>query len=393
MKESDNFSGLVDARPTLRTTLTPLLDLSAAARFDSVDELLNVHQDLSQNLRYSRDQSHLSMFVEEWLEQDPGYAGKRALVFPSGMAAIDCFFSIFCDDDCTIFMPPEQYRKTRDLAHFWSRSVKTYDGGRDLRVQLSQCTSTSKIVLAESPGNPHLRLVNVEAIGAISREFGARTFFDATFAGLGNAYQAYEYFDAVAHSATKYIGGHNDVVAGILFLEDAERERFWKRRGATCGPLDPFSCFLLARSLETYDLRLEAQLDRTRGVIDFIEKAVSEGRLRQFWYPGAGANDDQRDLATTQLIHRGAVLSFEAYRPLPSSHSLSVLAPFSMAPSFGSVRTLFEQPSVMSHYGKSEQELSMIGLEENLIRLSIGLESTGKLLTALDRLVGLVGPE
>lgn len=393
MREEFNFSGLLDSRPPLKTTLIPPIDLGAATRFESVDELVMVHQGLSQNLRYSRDQSSLSLFVEEWLEQDPGYAGKRALLFPSGMAAIDCFLSISCDDECSIFMPPEQYRKTRDLAHFWSTSVKTYDGGGDLRAQLSQCTSKTKIVLAESPGNPHLRLINIKAIGEISREFGAKTFFDATFAGLGNAYPAYKNFDAVVHSATKYIGGHNDVVAGLLFVEDFERDRFWKRRGATCGPLDPFSCFLIARSLETYDLRLEAQLSRTRDVIDFFERCATEGRIRHFWYPGAGANGDQQILAETQLVHRGAVMSFEGFRPLPPSQPLSDLDPLTMAPSFGSVRTLFEQPSVMSHYGKSKQELSAIGLEENLIRLSIGLESSEKLIAALNRLVGLVGPE
>jgi len=391
MSESSNKPHRVsDARPSGLKGLSPPIDLSAATAFVSPADLAATQHDLTERLRYSRDQSAGSQYVESWLEMDPSICGKRALVFPSGMAAIDCFMAVHYVPDCEIFMPPEQYRKTRTLATFWARSVQTYDGGRDLDERLTRSRAPKKIVLCESPGNPHLRLTNAQAVGEIARRHSAPSLFDGTFAGLSNCYTAYAQFDVVAHSATKYVVGHNDVIGGLLFVNPEDRRLYWERRGATCGPLDPFSCFLLCRSLDTYDLRVNTQVENAQRVVEFLLEEMQEGSLRGVWYPGVGNNEDQAALASKQLLHRGAVVSFEGSHGLPERLDVSTLAPFQMAPSFGSTRTLLEQPSKMSHWGKTEKELDEIGLEYNLIRLSVGTEDIRSIMDALRHLLRLV---
>jgi cystathionine gamma-synthase len=237
----------------------------------------------------------------------------------------------------------------------------------------------------ESPTNPHLDLHDFEEIAALKTQHGLKVLADISIAGLCNVDFDFTRYDATTHSCTKYISGHNDLLGGVIMAgSDAVFDDLWNIRSERGGLMDPMSSYLLLRSLRTYDMRIARQVANVQQVIDYLAR---DPRLVRLYHPTVKEGDERR-IFEKYYTHGGSMLSFvanldarKALERLGQMHSVK------MAPSFGAIDTLIEVPAVMSHYGKTHAQLEAMGLEPNLIRMSVGCEPMTDLIHDLDFLL------
>jgi cystathionine gamma-synthase len=238
----------------------------------------------------------------------------------------------------------------------------------------------TKLVISESPTNPYLRVLDLGRVAEIAQRHNVKTLVDATFATPLNLRPLDFGIDLVVHSATKYLGGHNDLLAGVVVGNDQLiallRQNLWMLGGV----LDPNNAYLLLRGLKTLALRLERQNYNGMKVAEFLE---SHPKVDRVWYPGLASHPDH-EAATRQMKGFGGVISFEVKGDLAAGSRVvdSVKIPI-IAPSLGGVETLIEQPSLMSYYEMSTEERMEVGIKDNLIRLSLGIEDCSDLIADL----------
>jgi cystathionine beta-lyase/cystathionine gamma-synthase len=207
--------------------------------------------------------------------------------------------------------------------------------------------------------------------------------------GLGNLRPKFlESVDVICYSLTKFIGGHNDLIGGILFVKDEIYEQAWALRSRMGNIIRPMEAFLSMRSLRTFALRMEAHLKSTEVVLGFMQEQTQQRTLRGYFYPGFGQNLDQEFLVEEVLFHRGSVLSFIPNRTRDEvAQSVRDLKFIKLAPSFGSTDSLFEICSLMTRPDATERELLESGLEPNLVRLSIGIDRPDLIIDDLEKIL------
>ena len=203
---------------------------------------------------------------------------------------------------------------------------------------------------------------------------------DATFATPFNLRPLDFGIDLVIHSATKYLGGHNDILAGVVAgseqLIALLRQQLWMLGGV----FDPHSAYLLLRGLKTLGLRVERQNQNGQRIAEFLE---GHPKIDRVWYPGLKSHPDH-EISKKQMKGFGGVISFEVKGDLAAASKVvdGVRIPI-IAPSLGGVETLIEQPALMSYYEMSSEERVAVGIKDNLIRLALGVEDTEDLINDL----------
>jgi cystathionine beta-lyase/cystathionine gamma-synthase len=242
----------------------------------------------------------------------------------------------------------------------------------------------TKLLWVETPTNPMLQLVDIAAITKLAKSKGVITCVDNTFATPYLQQPLSLGADLVHHSATKYIGGHSDVVIGVVVTSNdelAEELGFIQNSaGAVPGPQD---CFLTLRGIKTLHLRVQRAGENAAAIADFL---VNHPRTNRVIYPGL-ANHPQHELAKTQMSGFGAMVSFDltddsleaANKVLGSTHL------FALAESLGGVESLIGHPASMTHAAIPREERLKVGLTESLIRLSIGVEDVNDLIADLEK--------
>ncbi len=229
----------------------------------------------------------------------------------------------------------------------------------------------TRIIYIETPSNPTLSLTDLAAVGKLAQSRGLVSICDNTFATpLGH--RPIEFgLTAVVHSATKYIGGHSDVTAGLLAGPRGFVEKCWQFAKLTGPAIDPFASWLLLRGLKTLAVRFERQSATALALARFLEEHSAVARVH---YPGL-ASHSQHELARRQMQTFGAMLSFElkgGYRVAQRfAESLEMAL---LAVSLGGTETLVSHPASMSHGLLSEEERKRTGINEGLVRVSVGLE-------------------
>ena len=254
---------------------------------------------------------------------------------------------------------------------------------RDLEAFAGAIRPNTKVVYTESPTNPTMELTDLAATARLAHEAGAIAITDNTFASSYNQRPIELGYDLVLHSATKYLNGHADVMAGALMGSSEVIERAWEYLRIYGPVLHPFEAWLLRRGLQTYPMRMEIHNRNAMQVARFLEEHQAVERV---YYPGLPSHP-QHELAKRQM--RGGfsgMVSFEvkggydaAYRAIGRTEVCT------LAVSLGGMETLITHPASMIHTHQSEEERAMSGIKEGLIRLSVGVEDVEDIMEDLDR--------
>ncbi len=312
--------------------------------------------------------------------------GERALVMASGMAAITCMLLTFLDSGDHFILTEDCYRKTRQL------SLDIMQGKLGIGCTLvplgdydaleAAITPRTRLVLTESPTNPYLRVADLPRLADISRRKRILTIVDATFGTPYNSRPLDYGMDLVTHSATKYLGGHNDLLAGVI-VGRAEHlstlREVHNMLGAVSGPQ---TMYLLLRGLKTLSLRMRRHNENGQRVAEFLE---GHPAVRRVWYPGLSSHPDY-EVAQRMMSGFGGVVSFELEADLEGTGRFidALQIPY-MGPSLGGVESIVEQPALMSHFTLDEEERAALGIRGELVRYALGIEDPDDLIADLDQ--------
>ena len=299
-----------------------------------------------------------------------------AALFPSGMSAITTALLALLKTGDHVILTSDGYRRTRQfvtviLARLGvEHTLVAPDDERALMAALRP--GKTRVIIGESPTNPYLRVADL-LLFARARDAcpGANLMVDATFATPINQRPLEGGADLVIHSCTKYLGGHNDLLAGALCGRAPLLSLIKDLRGVVGGVLDPQSAFLLIRGLKTLPLRVQRQNQTALAVARWLEQ---QPRVRQVFYPGLESHPDHA-LAARTMRGFGGVVSFRVRGDAQlTSRVVDGCKLATIAPSLGATETLIEQPALMSYFDKTTAEREAIGIFDDLVRLSVGLE-------------------
>ena len=308
-------------------------------------------------------------------------------LFSSGMAAATtALFELLKAGDHVV-LTNDCYRRTRQfVTKFLSRlgveSTLVAPGDEEaLRAALRP--GRTKVILAESPTNPYLRVADLSAFVRVRNSCpGTNLIIDGTFATPVNQRPLAEGVDLVIHSCTKYLGGHNDLLAGAVCGRAGLVQAIKDLRGVLGGVLDPQSAFLLIRGLKTLPLRVQRQNQTALEVAAWLER---HPRVRQVFYPGLESHPDHA-IARRQMRGFGGVVSFRIRGDArETSRVIDACKLATIAPSLGAAETLIEQPAYMSYFELTTAEREAIGIYDDLVRLSLGLEDAEDVIADLEQ--------
>jgi len=310
--------------------------------------------------------------------------GNRGLVFASGMAALTTLFLHFSAGDHLVLSEDlygGTYRVLADVFGKFGLSA-TYVDTTDTAAVEAAITDTTRGLLVETPGNPLLGVSDLEQLGEICRRHEMLFIVDNTF--LTPALQMPISFgaDVVVHSATKYLGGHSDLCAGVLVAKDAELgERLYMLQNATGAILPPQECWLLIRSLKTLPLRVQRHCETALTVARWLER---HPKVEKVFYPGL-ENHPGHELSQKQAENFGGMLSFRTATADLAARALERLQLISFAESLGGAESLMTLPAVQTHADIPEKERERLGITDTLLRLSVGLEEADDIIADLEQ--------
>lgn len=308
-----------------------------------------------------------------------------AALFASGMAAVTTALFALVKSGQHIVLFQDCYRRTLEfvkevLARFGVAHTLLPAG--DVAALADALRPETRLVVSESPTNPYLSCIDLERVGAACRtRRTVKSMIDATLATPVNCRPAAFGIDLVVHSATKYLSGHNDVMAGVICGPAGLVSMIRDLRGVLGGMCDPHAAFLVGRGLKTLALRLEKQNATALAVAERLEK---HPRVERVFYPGLTSHSTHA-VARAQMQGFGGVVSFIVKGGLgAASRVVDATKLARIAVSFGGVETLIEQPAVMSYYEMSSEQRAAIGIADGLIRLSVGIEDAGDIIADLE---------
>ncbi len=243
-------------------------------------------------------------------------------------------------------------------------------------------TPATKMLWMESPSNPLLKLVDLEMAVAFAKKHKLLSVADNTFATPCNQKPLNFGVDIVVHSITKYIGGHSDIIGGVVAVNDSElADRLKFIQNSTGGILGPFDSFLALRGVKTLDVRMARHINSAMKIAQWLEK---HPKIEKVYYPGL-ASHPQHDLAKKQMQGFGGMVTAIMKGDLEASRRmLSACKVFTLAESLGGVESLIEHPAIMTHASIPKEEREKLGISDGLIRLSIGIEDVDDLIADLN---------
>ncbi len=358
--------------PTTGAVITPIYQTSTYAQ-----DGLGRHK----GYEYSRSGNPTRTALEECLASLEG--ARHGLAFGSGLGAETTILHTLKSGDHVVAMD-DLYGGTFRLFERVFRPLGiciSYVDARDLDALQSALQPSTRLVWLESPTNPLLKVVDIAAVADLAHRAEARLVVDNTFLSPYFQQPLALGADLVVHSATKYLGGHSDVVGGAVLLNDdalAEQLRFLENAtGSVPGPLD---CFLVLRGLKTLAVRMEAH-ERNAGRV--AKMLAEHPAVTKVYYPGLPSHPDH-ELAARQQRGFGGMLSFIVEGGKERAGAiLERLQLFTLAESLGGVESLAEHPASMTHASIPAERRAALGVSEGLLRLSVGIEDGDDLLADL----------
>jgi len=335
-----------------------------------------------QGYEYSRTHNPTRTALQNSLASLEG--GVEGLAFASGMAAIDAVLKLLLPGDEVVAsndLYGGTYRLFTKVFEHFGLVFRFVDMSNPANVERA-VNERTRLIWCETPTNPMLHIADIAALAQIKKRSGAMLAVDNTFASPYLQQPLALGADLVMHSATKYLGGHSDVVLGALVVKNeqlAERLRFVQNAsGAVPGPLD---CFLVLRGIKTLHLRMERHGSNGRAVAEFLK---AHPKVKKVHWPGFPEHPGH-EVAARQMRNFGGMMSFTLKDDAleKAFHLVSTLKVFTLAESLGGVESLCGHPASMTHASIPREERLKSGLEDSLIRLSVGIEDPEDLLADL----------
>ena len=367
---------------TSEALTTPIYQTSTFWFPDS-DTLKTYQEGRSSRLEYGRYGNPTWQAVERKLCELEG--AESAVLFASGMCAATTLFLHKLPKGGHLVVTSDCYRRTVQF-------IKEYLVKMDVSCSIIDPSDTKQLAEAirpetslfftESPTNPYLRVIDVAEVVSVCRPHGVEVVIDSTFATPMNHQALRDGADYVIHSATKYLGGHNDLLAGAVVGSAEKVEPVRGAVGVLGGILDAHAAYLLLRGLKTLSLRMERHNENGLRVARWLEQ---HPKVRQVWYPGLESHPDHATAKRT-MKGFGGVVTFELDADLDAScRFIDACRMAYVAPSLGGVETLIEMPAVMSFWDRTPEERQSLGITDGLVRLSCGVEDADDIVRDLEQ--------
>jgi len=308
---------------------------------------------------------------------------RHGLAFASGLGAESTLMLLLNPGDHVVYMEDVYggtFRLFDKVLKRFGLEFSAVDASDVDAVERSMTTST-RMVWLESPTNPLLRIVDIDAVSEVAHSHGAMVCVDNTFATPYLQQPLHLGADVVVHSSTKYIGGHSDVVGGAIMTnnDDLEKQLRFHQNAVGAVP-SPFDCWLLLRGVKTLALRVERQ---SLNAVEIASALQSNKAVKRVYYPGLESHPN-RSVAARQMRMFGGMVSFEVADEATALRTLERLKIFALAESLGAVESLAEHPARMTHASIPPQERQRAGVGDGLIRLSVGVEDAADLIADLE---------
>lgn len=371
-----------EARHKPSDAITDSICCSSTFTFESTQSILDyiqLHQDREEYGRYGNPNEKV---VERKLAALD--AAEEAIIYSSGMAAIVGLLMAKLSAGDEIIFFDQCYHRSREfcskhLARFGviTHQVKT----GDFEAMEAAITDRTKMIVSESPTNPHLSVIDLEQFVALGKAHQVETLIDATLATPFNVRPIEYGVDYVWHSATKYMGGHNDLLAGVICGSKDKLEPVRKLRGILGAINSPHNMYLLERGLKTFALRMERHNINGQRIAEFLDR---HPRIEKVYYPGLPSHPSHA-IAKRTMKGFGGLITF-LVKDADWRQTAAVVDACRIpriAPSLGGVESLIEQPLVMSYFDYSPEDRKRFGIDDNMIRMSCGIEDTDDLIADL----------
>ncbi|NNE01220.1 MAG: aminotransferase class I/II-fold pyridoxal phosphate-dependent enzyme [Pirellulaceae bacterium] len=363
-------------------SITAPIFTASTYTFESTETLLRFVQGKEQREEYGRYGTPNEKSVEGKLAALEG--ADEAILYSSGMAAIVGLLMSKLNSGDEIIFFDQCYHRSREfcakhLARFGvvTHQVKT----GDFAAMEAAINENTKMLVSESPTNPHLTVVDLEKFAAVGKANEVETLIDATLATPYNIKPLDYGVDYVLHSATKYLGGHNDLLAGVICGRKEQLESVRSLRGILGSVNSSHNLYLLERGLKTFELRMQRHNENGMRIAQFLE---DHPRVDCVYYPGL-ASHPSHAIATSQMRGFGGLVTFTVKDAdwQETSRVVDAARIPRIAPSLGGVESLIEQPLVMSYYHCTPEERQRFGIDDNMIRMSCGIENVDDLIADL----------
>jgi cystathionine beta-lyase/cystathionine gamma-synthase len=317
---------------------------------------------------------------------------ERALIFASGMSAISSAILALVSSGDHIVAQRDIYGGTTKFLTQWLPRFgveTTFVDSTDYSQHEKAIRPNTKLLYLESPTNPTLRVIDLKKVSAIAKAHNLISMIDSTFATPINQRPADYGIDVILHSGTKYYAGHSDLICGIVAGGKSLLEKLWETRTVTGPIMDPHASWMLLRGIKTLALRVQRQNENALHVAQFL---ADHPNVKSVHYPFLEGHP-QRGLAMEQLHGGGGVLSFEVNGTGKDACRVSeALRLFTLAPSLGGVESLVSIPVLTSHAMIPAEHRQKMGVTEQLIRLSVGIESAEDLIADLKQALEILKP-
>ena len=371
-----------ESRSKPSDAITDSIVCSSTYTFEDTQSIIDFIEEKQPREEYGRYGNPNEKVVEAKLAALDG--GEDAIVFSSGMAAIVGLLmaKLSAGDEIVFF--DQCYHRSREfcykhLARFGvvTHQVKT----GDFAAMEAAMNDRTKLLVSESPTNPHLTCIDLEQFVALGKSHNVETLIDATLATPFNLRPLDFGVDYVLHSATKYLGGHNDLLAGSITGSKQQLESIRTLRGIMGGINSPHNLYLLQRGLKTFELRMQRHNENGQAIAEFLE---AHPRIERVYYPGL-ASHPSHAIAKRTMRGFGGLVTF-LVRDADWRQTADIIDRVKIpriGPSLGGVESLIEQPLVMSYYQQTPENRQKFGIDDNMIRMACGIENADDLIEDL----------
>lgn len=336
---------------------------------------------------YARSANPTRKALEENIASLEG--GRHGIMFASGLAALAACVHLMQSGDHVVLCDDVYGGTFRSLDKVFKQFGITYTrvDMTDLAATEAAFTSKTKLCWIETPTNPLLKIVDIEAVARIAKGRGVLVGVDNTFASPVLQNPLALGADIVLHSCTKYIGGHSDVIGGVLVVNDDDlAQRLHYTQNAVGAISAPWDCFLLLRSTKTLHVRVQRHCENAAKIADFL---AEQPQIERVIYPGR-ADHPQHEIAKKQMRGGyGGMITATLKGGLPAARNfLERVKLFSLAESLGGVESLIEHPAIMTHASIDKPLREALGITDGLVRFSVGIEDVSDLIADIQEALG-----